>query len=307
MDLPSLNFYRLKIAYNVASPLHLPPYKGSSIRGAFGQALRQVSCRYPGRSCNACRLRYECPYAYYFESPVPAGDRWEGKYNRAPHPYVIEPPLTEKAVYETGAQFGFELLLIGNQPPFVREVLYSLHRLGENGLGSLRTRMTLLDIQYRSSQGRWKSAGLVQQPEILGMDNIRPAEGRKLKGLLFLSPAWLTLNSKPAGVVTPGLLLDRLYERMMVLGHFYHQHADIPYRQNFIVSENAFHQTRLQKISYLRDSPDPARVMKLAGFTGRISFTETMQEYLDLLVLGEQLHVGKKTVFGLGKYKLEYG
>ncbi len=48
--------------------------------------------------------------------------------------------------------------------------------------------------------------------------------------------------------------------------------------------------------------------MKLGGFIGKIVFKgqiEHFKKYLYPLLLGEEIHVGKGTTFGLGKYKIE--
>jgi hypothetical protein len=46
----------------------LPPYKGSTFRGGFGVALKQVVCALRRQGCPACLLRRQCVYALVFES-----------------------------------------------------------------------------------------------------------------------------------------------------------------------------------------------------------------------------------------------
>jgi len=45
--------------------------------------------------------------------------------------------------------------------------------------------------------------------------------------------------------------------------------------------------------------------MKLGGFVGRVTYRGDLQPFLPLLRLGEVVHIGKGTSFGLGKYVLE--
>jgi CRISPR/Cas system endoribonuclease Cas6 (RAMP superfamily) len=46
--------------------------------------------------------------------------------------------------------------------------------------------------------------------------------------------------------------------------------------------------------------------MKFGGLTGDISYTGELQAFMELLQLGEWLHIGGKTSFGLGKYELKH-
>jgi CRISPR/Cas system endoribonuclease Cas6 (RAMP superfamily) len=44
--------------------------------------------------------------------------------------------------------------------------------------------------------------------------------------------------------------------------------------------------------------------MKMGGFVGSITFEGDFEPFLPFLLLGEQIHVGKGTSFGLGKYEI---
>jgi len=44
--------------------------------------------------------------------------------------------------------------------------------------------------------------------------------------------------------------------------------------------------------------------MKMGGFVGDISFKGDLEKFLPFIILGEYIHVGKGTSFGLGKYDI---
>jgi CRISPR/Cas system endoribonuclease Cas6 (RAMP superfamily) len=44
--------------------------------------------------------------------------------------------------------------------------------------------------------------------------------------------------------------------------------------------------------------------MKMGGFMGSITFEGDFEPFLLFLTLGEHIHVGKGTSFGLGKYQI---
>ena len=47
--------------------------------------------------------------------------------------------------------------------------------------------------------------------------------------------------------------------------------------------------------------------MTLGGFMGSVTFKGDFGDFIPFLLLGEQVHVGKGTSFGLGKYQLRIG
>ena len=46
--------------------------------------------------------------------------------------------------------------------------------------------------------------------------------------------------------------------------------------------------------------------MMMGGFLGSITFEGDFEAFLPFLLLGECIHVGKGTSFGLGKYEIEF-
>jgi len=44
--------------------------------------------------------------------------------------------------------------------------------------------------------------------------------------------------------------------------------------------------------------------MKLGGFLGNITFEGDLKEFIPFIKLGEYIHIGKQTSFGLGKYEI---
>ena len=84
----------------------LPAYKGSTFRGAFGIALKQVVCALKRRSCDGCLLRGQCLYTRVFETPLALAPEKESRMAQVPHPFVIQPPATEQTDFPAGAGSG---------------------------------------------------------------------------------------------------------------------------------------------------------------------------------------------------------
>ena len=60
----------------------------------------------------------------------------------------------------------------------------------------------------------------------------------------------------------------------------------------------------LQWHDWERYSQRQATKLKMGGFIGEISFEGDLAEFLPIIKLGEYLHVGKGTVYGMGKYEM---
>jgi len=79
------------------SAVRLPNFAGSAWRGAFGHALKKTVCVVRNTPCNQCMLKNACAYSYLFETPPPANTEKMRKYTAAPHPFVLQFPVTVSA------------------------------------------------------------------------------------------------------------------------------------------------------------------------------------------------------------------
>ncbi|MBU2261349.1 MAG: CRISPR-associated protein Cas6, partial [Proteobacteria bacterium] len=93
---------KFELSIQAIDPIILPPYKGSTLRGGFGNAFKKVVCALKEKECTVCILKEKCIYSYVFETPPPAGARVMRKYPSVPHPFVIEPPPERKMGYTPG-------------------------------------------------------------------------------------------------------------------------------------------------------------------------------------------------------------
>ena len=62
--------YRITIAAG-ENGLVLPPHKGSTFRGGFGNVFRRITCALREKDCGSCLLRERCPYAMSLKRPLP--------------------------------------------------------------------------------------------------------------------------------------------------------------------------------------------------------------------------------------------
>jgi len=113
----------------------LPSYKGSTLRGGFGYALKRVVCAIRDKECPDCLLKEKCVYSYVFETPPPSDTKIMRKYKSAPHPFVIEPSPERQRVYKSGDEIHFGLILIGRAIDYLPYFIYTFDELGRIGIG----------------------------------------------------------------------------------------------------------------------------------------------------------------------------
>jgi hypothetical protein len=93
-----LSSYKLGLRALEASTL--PAFLGSTLRGAFGHALKEAVCMMEHRDCGRCLLAERCPYPYLFETPTPPDLPLLRGQQQAPRPFVLTPPVIETTDYE---------------------------------------------------------------------------------------------------------------------------------------------------------------------------------------------------------------
>src|SRR3990172_12425734 len=100
--LENLHFTKFILTVTARDSISLPPYKGSTFRGGFGNAFKRIVCIGRNKECETCLLKSRCIYVYIFETPPPDDTTIMRKYRTAPHPFVIEPIEDTKTIFEAG-------------------------------------------------------------------------------------------------------------------------------------------------------------------------------------------------------------
>lgn len=146
--LEDIRLARFRFDLECVMPLDLPPYKGSTFRGAFGITLKDVVCvqRQLDR-CEPCWLRLTCVYPYLFETPnfKPEGSLLPPN-TLAPQPIVLEPPLEEKTRYHQGELLSLHFVLIGKALDYLPYVIFVLTEMGRKGIGKGRGKFQVVAV-----------------------------------------------------------------------------------------------------------------------------------------------------------------
>lgn len=311
--LVNFNLSRFLFTLKAMESISLPEYKGAVFRGAFGYAFKKVVCITKKNDCLSCLLKGKCVYAYIFETPPPSDSTLMRKYPSAPHPFVLTPPLEDDRAYEPGELIKFELVLIGKAIDFLPYFIYTFEELGRMGLGKRRGKFSLEDVQVGEANSKRKviytgtEKILRPAPKETNFLKINsPPQGPCTIHLIFLTPTRLRFNGDLTSDLEFHILLRNLLRRISLLSYF-HCGAELAVNFRELIKEAEKIQTKKRNLHWYdweRYSTRQRTKMKLGGFLGEAAFFGDFEPFWPFLVLGEFVHVGKGSSFGLGKYEI---
>lgn len=306
LDLP---LARYRLDFTVETPLHLPAYAGSTLRGAFGGALRAASCMTRQKTCDGCPLLATCPYAVVFETRPPAKGHALQKFTQVPHPYVIEPPQWGERDYEPGETLAFHIVLSGRALDQLALILWAFIRAFQRGVGKGDGTARLERVVHIGSEETVVldgPASSIQEHDTA----VPPAPtftGDRLT-LHLEPPLRLQKNGHPIDhrQLTARDLLTALIRRVALIREFHGagplavDFGDLARRAETVESTKD-----LRWRDWTRYSSRQQRKMALGGVVGHWTLTGDLAPFLPFLHLGQWLHVGKGASFGLGGYRLQ--
>jgi len=296
--------------------LYLPEYKGSALRGGFGAAFKKVCCVKSGQKyCNDCQLNSNCAYAYIFETPQTSSYRADIAATNLPHPFVILPPLSRKETIEPAESLTFMLTLIGRGIDFLPYYVYAFDELGRVGLGRGKGRYQLEKVTNDTGPEIYhiNHRTLTANFQTKDFEDLiaETASWDKTKIILnFLTPTRITEKNKLTKELPFDLLIRNLLRRGSLVAKV-HSPTDEPWQLNYgEVLEYARTRVRTVKsqlswYDWERYSNRQQRRMNFRGFIGQITYQGEIEPFLPLIQLGQHIHVGKNTSFGMGHYDVK--
>lgn len=312
-ELQKIRYARFRLEMTAASQLRLPPYKGSTFRGAFGHTFKRLVCVKRDLDCSTCLISDRCVYYYVFETSFSGeGEKDSRGYTFAPHPFVIEPPEETRETYDPGAELQVGLVLVGRALDYLPYFIYAFEEMGQRGLGAGRGKTALQRVIalgpepnddrciYQSGTGQLESDYPVFDGGV-GQE----AVGTRLR-LRLCTPVRLKSGGRYTSRLDFTLLVRALFRRTSDLARFHcGAELNLNYRQWVECAEEVREvSSELRWHDWERYSQRQEGRMKLGGLVGEVEFAGEWGPFLPLLRLGAALHVGKGTGFGLGRYEV---
>ncbi len=290
--------YRFNLTFD--QPFTLPLYSGSMLRGAFGHALRQISCVTRQKNCDNCPLLNGCHYPRVFEPKllgvIP------GQPEPAP-PYILEPPPGPRDL-AAGEEWSFDIVLYGPALSLLSMIILALTQAAARGFGSQQIPARVLSVAVEQPDG-WQIICSTDDP-IIKPHSTKvsiPSNPESVNlALELLTPTRLLRQGHPVG---PQKLSGRdFYSALLRRSSQIAESLGITAPPQMTLSEFPLLADNLRWLDWSRYSSRQKQSMQLGGLIGTFSLERWPEELWPWLWLGQWCHIGKNASFGLGQYRL---
>lgn len=285
---------RFSIKFQALENIQLPKYAGSTLRGAFGHALKSLACLTASRNKGVCRCSpvESCLYRQLFD-PAPKILAYQGRKQTIAPPFVIE-AHTLGTVIAKNEIAVFYMVLIGefaHQQKMMIELAWQ--RAMAEGVG--------INLSKGNAQSKFVAMELCDQPHSKAM---MPST----VDVEFFTHTRLQHHGKflEAKDFNVQIFLNAILRRYLSLVEVYSDVAmDIDKIKALYKNTSEIVGTaELEWVNWSRYSNRQKKKMHLDGLMGTVRIHHINEQLLHYLYLGQWLHVGKGCVFGLGHYVL---
>lgn len=271
-----MNYSKLTIIFK--SQTKPPFFVGSQLRGAFGYALKKVTCINPAFVCDGCFASSNCLYYEFYEAKNEA------------HKYRFD--------FEMGRDFyEFNFYLFDDACVKLPYIVSAFHMmLTQVGLG--REKQTYKEFDLYVNDESCLENGVLKLPKNFTKEFQTPSHVCDVK-IKFITP--LRIKKENRFVRDDSLelrdIVNSIYQRQMqLLGR---EHKKFPYEISGEVTKKELYYKELT-----RQSNRQKTTMNLGGIIGEMDVKSVDEKSYHVLKLGELIGVGKSTVFGLGKIEI---
>lgn len=280
----NLPITRFAIKFKANSTLRFYDYAGSTLRGVFGTALKNMACvNQDTKGQCQCLADNPCLYRTLFEPYHKPAEQMP------PPPFIIEAHGLPKVIYK-GQTAVFYMVLIGkvahDELTFIKLVWQQALQLGIRYANQNATATVLEITPYNTPIKQLAKTSAV---------------------IDFVVHTQLKSQNKviDAKQFDAKIFGNSLVRRLKVMMNLYgtpisDEEFDKLYQAVQKIKAEGFIEDSL----WARYSNRQKQKIKLTGIVGSVQLNHISEEMYHLLHLGQWLHVGKGCVFGLGQYQI---
>ncbi len=294
-----MDFVVFKFELIAKDELYLPLYKGSAFRGLFGHTLKRTVCITNMAHCENCELCNYCAYAYIFETKNMRGEK-------IAHPFILEPPLLERRIFHPGDILKVNVVLLGKAIEYLPYIVYTFREMGKKGIGRNRGKFWL---QRVSKDGR--TIYDCQEPLVRtefdkqNLFKVRTEITNSVK-IKFITPTAIKVNGRVSKDIDFVILFKALNRRLKALSVYHNGKTEHSFDKYLAKASLIKMKSKaLEPYNWKRYSSRQSKMIQFNGFIGSVEFEGDMEPFMQLLKIGEIIHIGRGTVYGMGKYIME--
>lgn len=285
--------------------VRMPFYSGSALRGAFGYMLRRVACMTKQPTCDGCPLRRTCPYGVVFEPEAKIDSGLTA--DQTPPAYIVEPFALGQRDLRRDDHFSFNLVLLGEARNQLALLIYVWEQILAQGLRKPSGKAKLLRVAWEYEVDQFET--IYQPGQALlphsALLTLPPAPDDDFLNIEFLTPSRIRSDGSRLGKakIQPTDFLKAINRRYRILSKQY-QLPELPRLQSLQV--HLSHDYReLHWLDWTRYSSRQDQEMTLGGLIGFWQWSlRDVRDWWPYLFIGQWLHVGKNSAFGMGLYQL---
>lgn len=288
----------------------LPIYKGSTFRGIFGHALKKVVCALKNQECSKCMLLAQCIYPLVFETSSVRKPPDFSNISSVPHPFVIEPPTTQKTDFSKNDSFNFNLLLFGDMNNNLPYFIYAFDQMGSLGIGKKVNgkpgNFSLKQVKYMDSiiySDTEKKLAMSQPLEDLWKYSSKNSDHISKIKFTLETPLRFKRNNHFSDDLPFHVLIRLMLRRVSSLMTCYgNGEPMLDYKELVKKAKHIqIQDSDIKWFDWKRYSTKQGEKMRMGGITGSVTYKGDLNEFMPLINFCTKVHLGKQTTFGLGK------
>lgn len=298
----NIRYVKLTFILRICNDCILPYFKNSAFRGGMGRMLMELVCTNNGE-CSSCIKKEQCDvqnimYTKLHNKPdFLANDNSVG--------YIIE-CFDERTKFLKGDILNFNLILFGDSIEHLSHFIYAFDILGLKGLGNDKGKYKLISVVGENNREIFNDGYInkdnVYIREVCDYVNERKCELNicEIVKLEFKSPFRYKSEGHYKSNIDIQDLLTALNRRINILYGLegIDNRCDVKSEKSFFIESDLYWKENKRYSSNQKQS------MKLGGVQGKLILNIIDEDFFNLVIAGELIHIGKNTSFGLGKYSL---
>lgn len=288
----------------------LPEYKGSTFRGVFGHSLKKAVCALNFQECKTCLLNKNCLYSLIFEKHDILGQNHN--ISSIPHPIVIVPPDTNQKYFKKNEQIEVEVILFGDFNQKLPYFILTFQTMGQTGIGKkIKGRRSKFSLEKIISSGKtiFKNKNITDMDTSFNLSIDKHPYNKTITNesvfIEFKTPLRIKFNKSFPENLTFQTLTRTMLRRISSLMNCYGDgEPALDYKR--LVNEAAkinIKESNLYWKDWQRYSNRHHKKMYMGGLMGNITYSGKIREYIPLIEACSKIHLGKNTIFGLGRFK----